>query len=193
MRTTLAPTRRPLVSALLALAAVTACETATSPPTDPSLGTAAAAKRVNAQKLVPFTDRQSIQAAGGSIDCGPIGVAPAILVGSGVSSHLGRITSVSTWESCELFAGDLVVTGTMTTTAANGDEITATFDMTFPALVPGEPNDFVIDLTIVGGTGRFAGVTGFAAGQGTTAPPGRGEWELRGWMTPPGVSKHATP
>ena len=100
---------------------------------------------------------------------------------------------MSTWQSCEFVGGDLIATGTLTTTAANGDEITATFVMTFPAPVPGAPNEFVVDLTIVGGTGRFAGVTGFATGQGTTIPPGRGAWELSGWMTPPGVSKQADP
>lgn len=192
MRTSPARTR-PLVAALFALATVTACETATAPATDASLGIAAVAKQVGGQKLVPFTDRQSLEATGGSIDCGPYGLAPADYAGSGVGSHLGRITSVSTWQTCEPVGDDLVVTGTMTTTAANGDEISSTFVMTFTALVPGAPNEFVVDLTIVGGTGRFAGVTGFATGSGTTDPPLRGEWELSGWMTPPGVSKHASP
>jgi hypothetical protein len=75
--------------------------------------------------------------------------------GTGTATHLGRFTLVT----------DVTFTGTegaerMTLTAANGDIIFATGT---GQVVPSEDGltlDTVEDMTITGGTGRFAGATG---------------------------------
>ena len=81
-------------------------------------------------------------------------------IGTGVSTHFGK----STWAAgsiCLVFenANDLVGTGPATITAANGD----TIDMTTTFRLYGLTNGFGIwtqNITIDGGTGRFAGASG---------------------------------
>ena len=57
---------------------------------------------------------------------------------------------------------DYINDGTMTMVAANGDEVTITYDGFLPFPVVGEPYTLVVDLdfTIVGGSGRFANASG---------------------------------
>ena len=80
----------------------------------------------------------------------------AHLEGKGVASHLGRFTSVSDFTINTVTA---MGAGTLTLTAANGDQIFAT--VTGEA-VGGTADHLQIDetLTITGGTGRFTGATG---------------------------------
>lgn len=80
----------------------------------------------------------------------------AHLEGKGTASHMGRFTSVSDFTINTVTA---MGAGTLTLTAANGDQIFAT--VTGQA-VGGTPDRLQIDetATITGGTGRFAGATG---------------------------------
>ena len=76
--------------------------------------------------------------------------------GKGIASHLGRFTSVSDFTINTLTA---MGAGTLTFTAANGDQI---FTTVTGEAVGGTPDRLQIDetFTITGGTGRFTGATG---------------------------------
>jgi hypothetical protein len=80
----------------------------------------------------------------------------AHLEGKGIASHLGRFTSVSDFTINTVTA---MGAGTLTLTAANGDQLFAT--VTGEA-VGGTPDRLQIDetFTITGGTGRFTGASG---------------------------------
>lgn len=91
-------------------------------------------------------------------DCLTWGLATTMTDVPGVGSHLGRMTMSS--RHCSP-AGDDFGPGTMTFTAANGDEILATYTGTAPFPGPGaEVIEGTSHATIVGGTGRFEGAEG---------------------------------
>ena len=77
---------------------------------------------------------------------------------------------VATWQTCTLNAqGQLVQIGGFTITAATGDAIEGTFTQIFTRFP--DNTVFILDpMTITGGTGRFAGVTGSMEGSGTFDP-----------------------
>ena len=77
------------------------------------------------------------------------------VVGTGTATHLGRFTLVTD----VTFAGAEAVER-MTLTAANGDIIFATGTGQVVPSDDGLTLDTVEDMTITGGTGRFAGATG---------------------------------
>ena len=78
----------------------------------------------------------------------------AVEVGEGTASHLGRFTVELT---AAVTAG--AATGTMALTAANGDQLFATF-VGQGEFIPPNVARLVEVATIVGGTGRFEGATG---------------------------------
>ena len=82
---------------------------------------------------------------------------------TGRISHLGRSTSVA--EATFSVVGTLsTVSGTATVTAANGDQLFATFTgsgaVSSPIPAVGETGDLTLVVTITGGTGRFSDASG---------------------------------
>jgi hypothetical protein len=110
---------------------------------------------------VPFqaTDTFASALAGGSGS-----VIQTVDTGSGIGTHVGRYTLVGS-ETVDL--GALTVTnGSLTITAANGDTVNATYSGT---ILPGLTG-YVVSGPITGGTGRFAGATGYLTLNGTFDP-----------------------
>jgi hypothetical protein len=104
---------------------------------------------------------------------------------SGIVSHLGSSTGVIV-ENINL--ADLSFVGTFTLQAANGDTIvgTATGVLLFN---PANPGFFDVSetFTITGGTGRFAGATGSAIGQGqANRTTGVAQESFQGTISSPG-------
>ena len=94
------------------------------------------------KRAVPFRGRFTLDLSSG-------------VVGTGVATHIGRFTLVALDDQTNFPA----ITGTVTITAANGDELFATHTGVFQDLGHGRAVlDF--DNTITGGTGKFAGATG---------------------------------
>ena len=117
----------------------------------PASPASASLARGQAGKALPF--RGTVTTA----DQGVV-VPPNLLVGGtaeGTATHLGRYTA--TFEAVAPLGGN-TATGSYVFTAANGDRFTATF---VGSAEPGEEGlRFTEVLTIVSGTGRFAGATG---------------------------------
>lgn len=92
-------------------------------------------------------------------DCPTWGLATTAIDVPGVASHLGRITMSS--RHCSPAGADFGP-GTMTFTAANGDQLFSTYSGSAP--FPGPGTDIVHGTshnTITGGTGRFEHATGY--------------------------------
>ena len=101
---------------------------------------------------------------------------------SGKATHLGKYTAVIETDltKIQIIGFDpttglpiATVPGTVTFTAANGDEVNA--DATLVGLlnpIDGNFPSFMVSATITGGTGRFDGATGSILGSGgqTTVP-----------------------
>jgi hypothetical protein len=138
---------RPIILAVSVLAAACSDQVSTSPtsPTSPAL-----AHSRNATQL-PFSGTFT------AADQGVV-VPPNLLVegtGEGTATHLGRFTM-----TYAAVAGLATATGTFDFVAANGDQLHTTFAGV--AAVSPDPTvvSFTEVLTIVGGSGRFAGATG---------------------------------
>jgi hypothetical protein len=78
---------------------------------------------------------------------------------TGISSHLGDLTVRVEGAGRVTPDGTFAGSGTVTITAANGDQLTGTFTLTTTDLFAGGGTTTVI-VTITGGTGRFADATG---------------------------------
>jgi len=164
-------------------AALAGCETAIEPA-----GPYAGAAVVLPDGMVPFTVREAAWTPGDALPvlCEPAAagvVLPDRLLATGTASHLGVVNSVVLGESCavDLGTGTVTMGGTAVHTAANGDQLFATWTGTLvgPALT--------LNITFTGGTGRFEGATGSAVGPGSMDPAtGRAEWQASGRITPPG-------
>lgn len=193
-------THRPLSLLFLGFAVAAACETTTAPDVAPApwLGVGARVAEGLAKHgatSVPFSARGTFDPAGSPIICTGVGPVPSTYIGTGVMSHLGKSTFVVTWQTCGLNAqGRLVASGVFAVTAANGDALEGTLTQTFTPVTPTFRTFVFHPLTITGGTGRFAGVTGYAHGSGLVDEVAqRREFEFTGEMTPPGMSKHSSP
>ena len=143
---------RPIILALSVLAA--ACrDHVSSSPTSPSI-VAVAATPAQSRSATELPFRGSFTAADKAV------VAPPNLLaqgtGEGNTTHLGRFTM--TFSAVAVLASS-TATGTFDFTASNGDHLLATFAGTAVDIEPGVVR-FTEVLTIVGGTGRFAGATG---------------------------------
>jgi hypothetical protein len=94
---------------------------------------------------------------------GTISVDPATGAFTGVipgfSSHLGKVDVQTAGVVAPTPDGTFAGSGSATIVAANGDELTGSITLTQEAL-PGGRFITTIELTITGGTGRFADATG---------------------------------
>lgn len=96
---------------------------------------------------------------------GDLATGTAISEGTGILSHLGKST-LTNIGSFTLTGSTVTVTGTSTTTAANGDQLFATYtgtaQVSSPIPVVGETNEFTFVFTVTRGTGRFSDASGTA-------------------------------
>ena len=87
----------------------------------------------------------------------------AISEGTGILSHLGKVTYTNN-TSFTIAGTTLTATGTSTTTAANGDQVFATFtgtaQLSSPVPAVGGTTEATLVITITGGTGRFSDASG---------------------------------
>jgi len=83
---------------------------------------------------------------------------------TGVFSHLGKTTTSASFTVAFTGPTTLVLSGPLTLTAANGDQVfaTCTGNVTTSAPVPavGGTTDYTLDCTVAGGTGRFSDASG---------------------------------
>ncbi|MCU0234091.1 MAG: hypothetical protein MUE90_08705 [Thermoanaerobaculales bacterium] len=125
--------------------------------------TAASVSTAADPKLRPFRGSTAGEATfPGSEACLGVTGAPWQTLGDteGRISHLGRVTL--TTAHCSTLDGSAAVAGEATFTAANGDQLRATFTAVTvapPPLIVQEA-----DFVIVGGTGRFEDATGWLHG-----------------------------
>jgi hypothetical protein len=84
--------------------------------------------------------------------------------GSGIATHLGRVT-LDAGESVNLATG-AITDGFFTFTGASGDTVSGTYS---GSALPGLTG-YTVSGPITGGTGRFAGATGFLTWNGTLDP-----------------------
>ena len=148
------------VAALVA----SACVACTTP--SPTAPTAAASNTRGAATQREGTSRAlkgSCTLTFGAVPVPPPPVIHQIDTGTCQFTHLGR-TQFYGEQDINLAAG--VQSGWRTLTAANGDQLYFTHTGTSMPAGPGLVS-FVAQMTIVGGTGRFAGATGAAQGTGT--------------------------
>jgi hypothetical protein len=98
------------------------------------------------------------------------------MAGTGLVRHLGRVTWTS--EHCfQLFAGTFG-DAEVVITAANGDQLHATYDGAMTS-----ETTFAETMTILGGTGRFAGASGVVSESGWFDPDsGYMEVDGTGWI-----------
>ena len=148
----------------------------------------------NVQTVVPFIARGTFQPDGGAIVCPFVGTVPAVFIGTGVMSHLGKTTFVVTWQTCTLNAqGQITATGVLNFAGANGDAVEGTFTQTFTLFSPVISRFDLAPIVITGGTGRFAGATGSARGNGSIDEAAlQGVFEISGTLTPPGIALHSS-
>ena len=89
---------------------------------------------------------------------------------AGVATHLGKYSFHS--DAVGVFSGgEVVVDGTFTVVAANGDQLTGTIATTTPVSVVTEVHTTTALLTITGGTGRFADASGTRRERGIDRRP----------------------
>ena len=78
--------------------------------------------------------------------------------GGGVASHIGKFTT-SLEGTVMITSTGTFGSGTFTTVAANGDELTGTYTLATPG-APGVAHTTTIVMTLTGGTGRFSDASG---------------------------------
>ena len=113
-------------------------------------------------------------------------------VGEGRHTHLGWATSVITDDYCTAFLdGSLLAGGTFTHTGANGDSFSGLWDAFFtPPTFEFVANEKAHPLVATGGTGRFAGASGYFYGGGTIDPAtGAGTFSAQGVISSVGSLK----
>jgi hypothetical protein len=88
---------------------------------------------------------------------------------AGVATHIGKyrihVDAVGV-----ISGGEVVVDGTFTVVAANGDQLTGTAATTTPLSQLGEVHTTTAFLTITGGTGRFSDASGTLTSQNLETP-----------------------
>lgn len=167
-------TLKPAVRALLLMGALTGCDSATGPA--PSLPALAAALD---DGMVPIALHETAVPAPDAlpVTCEPAfaGVTlPSRLLATGVATHLGQVSSIVSGSACvlDLATGTLAVHGAAVHTAANGD----TLDATWTGTISGTA--LALEITFVGGTGRFTDATGWASATGSMDfATGRATWD----------------
>ncbi|MDF2772545.1 MAG: hypothetical protein K0S86_2039 [Geminicoccaceae bacterium] len=143
---------------LLALAVVACGDPSPTSPSSPASLRGAALERSGASR--PFKGSCAL-----TVTVSPLSVPPVLHqvdTGTCTLTHLG-LTEFYGEQDINVVAG--TQSGWRTLTAANGDELRITHVGTSAPAGPGLVS-FVAQLTIVGGTGRFAGATGSAQAVG---------------------------
>lgn len=183
--------KRLTLSMLAPLAFAAACDADRAPTAIDAVVMAPAAYKGGQPAFVPFTVRETFGVAPNAAPllCAPAAAQvaiPDLYISGGVASHLGKTSSLVTFETCALImpvGTGATVTGHIVMTAANGDELHSTFVMTQDAAGPFELDSF----TITGGTGRFANASGSGSGSGwIDVSTLNGYWHARGTMSSPG-------
>jgi hypothetical protein len=151
---------------------------------DGSLGSAPEAEgnalmaKAGVGAAVPINGRQVMATAPDAVpvDCGYDVYLPNRFVATGTVSHLGRTRSVIEGSACWVLGPDAVgILGVARHAAANGDELHVNWVGTITGSV------MELDVTFVGGTGRFASARGSGTLLGTINPmTGEGEYQLSG-------------
>jgi hypothetical protein len=164
--------------ALVVLAA--ACENGTPDLAAPEVSLARAA----ASEMVPFKGTFTMQLTPADVGrCGDNELGASITK-VGHATHLGRFTAFSTQcfnpNTGEITQGETVFTG------ANGDQLSVAYSGQVSPT--GSPSVFAVDLdlTVTGGTGRFAGASGNMTGVGESTATGAGSASLEGVISSPG-------
>jgi len=125
----------------------------------------AAAPKKGGPKLVPFKGRWVGESLGSTATEDP-NIVEESAEGGGNATHLGKYSMSATSSST---LDTLLAGGEHVFTAANGDQVFATFTGEFlvgeDGLIDGE-----LDATITGGTGRFENSTGYYTFRVTTDP-----------------------
>ena len=114
------------------------------------------------------TDRPMKGTASGTVTVtltSPLGITIDL---TGKATHLGKY-SVHIDAVGVISGGEVVVDGTFTVVAANGDQLTGTATFTAP-LPSGNIHTATAFLTITGGTGRFADASGTITSQNLETP-----------------------
>lgn len=143
---------RPIMFAATVLAAVACSDRGSSGPTSPTSAALAASHAAQSDGQMPF-----VGAVAGVED---VVVAPPNLYATGAAR--GTATQLGRFTMTDAAVVDLVTstsTGTITLTAANGDELFATFTGIGVPLDAGRSRLTEV-ATITGGSGRFAAATG---------------------------------
>lgn len=186
---------RPTLALLLAVTALGACDRATAPdatrrPDAATLGAASA--RVGGSDMVPLVIRATFEVAADAklITCTPVQAGITVrdtYTGTGNETHAGKVSFTIIFDACTLVlppggSAAWIAQGRSTVTAANGDLIYSTFNMT--QFVNG---DFVLNsFFITGGTGRFANASGEMSGSGwIDRPTLKGYFTFSGLITRP--------
>jgi hypothetical protein len=162
-------------------------------------GDGSAAPMSARRQMVPFKDDAwfaPIPSAGFTSCTVPSGFEPiafpAANAGVGQSSHMGRTEIYISLDYCVLTPTGILGGGEFIDTAANGDQVWGVWDArftsptTFEFVAVGKSHPLVI----TGGSGRFAGVTGYAYGTGGSDPStGLGTYFVYGAMRSVGSLK----
>ena len=152
---------RPLVFAACILTAACSSQALDS-PTSPSRPVGASARLQTQEKAaagLPFSGRFTL-ATSGTVDCPPTCPPTTLRINGtteGTATYLGRFSAVSV-DVVDIATSTSI--GTLTFTAANGDQLAATTTGAEDAFTPPNISHVTQTATIVGGTGRFAGATG---------------------------------
>jgi hypothetical protein len=158
-------------------------------PTSPSAATVASS-RTQAQGAVQLPFRGTFTGEDrGVLNCPPTCPPTTLRVtgkDTGEATHLGHFTAI--YEDV-VYIPATTGTGTLTFTAANGDELFTTYEGGQTEFVPPNLSTLTLVATITGGTGRFAAATGtftiirilvvdFATGIGTESGSFEGQISL---------------
>ena len=159
-------------------------------PTSPSTATVAPGP-TQAQGAVqlPFRGTFIGESARGAVNCPPTCPPTTLRVtgkDTGEATHLGHFTAI--YEDV-VYIPATTGTGTLTFTAANGDELFTRYEGGQTEFVPPDLSTLTLVATITGGTGRFAAATGtftiirilvvnFATGIGTESGSFEGQISL---------------
>jgi hypothetical protein len=115
----------------------------------------AAAKRAGTDRPVKGSFSQTTT--------GDLATGTATSEGTGIISHLGK-SAIATNATFTVTPTTVTNSGTSTVTAANGDQLFATFTASVPlespVLAVGDTADSTVVFTITGGTGRFSDASG---------------------------------
>ncbi len=117
-------------------------------------------------KYLPFKAKVNLATTGFGNKCADQGSPPQIsnpiVEGTGFASHLGNVSFVT--NHCVFNSASFdpfkVKLGNGTFTAANGDQLSLTYDGTYVIDAPNSQLILTMDFEFTGGTGRFSDATG---------------------------------